>query len=66
MPTAMKAPSLTMDSKATAATIPSCRSLASRWRVPNRMVNAANTSATMKAVSCQNGRLTEVGMCTSG
>ncbi len=55
-PIARKATSLTMDSKAMAATSPSCRSLASRCLVPNRMVKAASRSATTKAVSPQKGR----------
>ena len=45
-PTARKATSLTTDSKAMAATMPSWRSLASSLRVPNTMVKAASTSAT--------------------
>jgi hypothetical protein len=44
-PTAMKASSFTTDSKAIAATSPSWRSVASRWRVPNRMVKAASSIA---------------------
>ncbi|HXF65969.1 MAG TPA: hypothetical protein VNK67_04615 [Burkholderiales bacterium] len=44
-PTAMKASSFTRDSKATAATSPSWRSVASRWRVPKRMVKAASSIA---------------------
>ena len=50
-PTAMKATSLTTNSKATAATMPSCRSALSRWRVPNIMVNAASASATKSVPS---------------
>ena len=38
--------SFTSDSKAIAATIPSCLSEASRWRVPKMIVNAARMSAT--------------------
>ena len=45
-PTATKATSLTTNSKATAATMPSCRSALSRWRVPKIIVNAASASAT--------------------
>ena len=45
-PTARKATSLTADSKAIAATMPSCRSARSRWRVPNTMAKAASASAT--------------------
>ncbi|MNC84813.1 hypothetical protein D3C83_03810 [compost metagenome] len=44
-PTAMKAASLTTDSNAIAATSPSWRSVASRWRVPKRMVKAASSIA---------------------
>jgi hypothetical protein len=54
-PTARKATSFTSDSKAIAATIPSCRSEASRWRVPNMMVKAARMSAAYSAVSPRNG-----------
>jgi hypothetical protein len=35
-----------MDSTAIAATMPSWRSVASRWRVPKRMVKAARIIAT--------------------
>lgn len=45
MPTARNASSLTTDSKAIAATMPSWRSVVSRWRVPNSTVNAARVSA---------------------
>ena len=45
-PTARKATSFTIDSKAMAATSPSCRSVASRWRVPKSTVKAASTAAT--------------------
>ncbi|MNY76360.1 hypothetical protein D3C86_2159240 [compost metagenome] len=51
----MKANSLTTDSKATAATIPSWRSVASRWRVPNQMVNRARMMAIRKVVSSHHG-----------
>ena len=44
-----------------AATIPSCRSLASMWRVPNRMVKAARDSATYSAVSCRTGVVADSG-----
>ena len=44
-PTATKASSLTTDSKAIAATMPSWRSLVSRWRVPNTIVKPASASA---------------------
>ena len=50
-PTARKATSLTTDSKAMAATIPSCRSALSRCRVPNTMVKAASASATKSVPS---------------
>ena len=45
-PTATKASSFTSDSRATAATRPSWRSVASRWRVPKRIVKAAISRAT--------------------
>ena len=45
-PTARKARSLTTLSNAIAATIPSCRSLTSVSRAPNRIVNSASRSAT--------------------
>ena len=51
IPTALKANNLTIDSKAMAATIPSCRSVASIWRVPNKIEKAAITMATEKALS---------------
>ena len=54
-PTASSAASLTIDSKAMASIMPRCCSLASTWRTPNRMVNTAISSATMKAVSYQTG-----------
>ena len=38
--------SFTTDSKAMAATMPSWRSVASRWRVPKKMVNTARIIAT--------------------
>jgi hypothetical protein len=41
----MNASSFTTDSNATAATSPSWRSVASRWRVPKRIVNAASSMA---------------------
>ena len=44
-PTAMKATSLTTDSKATAATMPSWRSVLSRWRAPKTMVKPASSKA---------------------
>jgi hypothetical protein len=46
MPTARKATSFTMDSKAMAATIPSWRSETSSVRVPNAMVKSAMNIAT--------------------
>jgi len=61
---------LTTDSKAIAATMPSCRSVASRWRVPNSSVNAASSSATYSAVSlnrstaCPLGGITTSGYCS--
>ena len=45
--------SLTTDSKAIAATMPSWRSLASIWRVPNRMANAAIASVTIEVGALQ-------------
>ena len=45
-PAARNARSLTTDSNAIAATMPSWRSEASRCPVPNRMANSASTSAT--------------------
>ena len=45
-PTARKATSLTADSKAMAATMPSWRSARSRWRVPKAMAKAASARAT--------------------
>ena len=50
-PTARKATSLTTDSKAMAATMPSCRSALSRCRVPKTMVKAASASATKRVPS---------------
>ena len=50
-PTARKASSLTHDSKAMAATIPSWCSLASMWRVPNRMAKIAMPTAVRNAAS---------------
>ncbi len=51
----MNASSLTSDSNAIAATSPSCRSEASRWRVPKRIVNVASSSAIQNAVSESTG-----------
>ncbi len=48
MPTARKAISLTTDSKAIAATMPSWRSRLSRWRVPKTIVKPASASATIQ------------------
>ncbi len=67
MPTARKATSFTSDSKAMAATIPSWRSEASRWRVPNRMVNVASSNAIQNAVSAWIGTASRwAGITTSG
>ena len=67
MPTARKASSLTIDSKAIAATMPSWRSLASMWRVPNRIANKASASAIHNAVSPRMGAVaTSCGMTMSG
>src|SRR6516165_3613670 len=49
-PTATKATSFTIDSKAMAATMPSCRSLASILRVPNKTAKSASTAATHSSV----------------
>jgi hypothetical protein len=67
IPTARNASSLTSDSKAIAATMPSWCSAASRCRVPNAIVNAARISATQRAVSCITGSAsTLAGMRMSG
>ena len=50
-PTAMKASSLTTDSKAMATTMPRWCSVASRLRVPNSMLNSASNRATPRASS---------------
>ncbi len=50
-PTAMKASSLTTDSKAMATTMPLWCSVASRLRVPNRMLNRASSRVTPSASS---------------
>ncbi len=55
MPTARKASSLTTDSSAIAATMPSWRSLVSRWRVPKATVKPASTSAMYKVLSRHHG-----------
>ena len=66
-PTARNASSFTSDSNAIAATMPSWCSAASRWRVPNAMVNAARISATPSAVSCSTGMAPNcAGTTTSG
>ncbi|MNZ89155.1 hypothetical protein D3C78_1080620 [compost metagenome] len=51
-PTARKAKSLTIDSKAMARTMPRWCSVTSRLRVPNTIENRASTSETTSAVSC--------------
>ena len=51
MPAALKANNLITDSKAMAATMPSCRSVASICRVPNKIEKAAIIMATEKALS---------------
>ena len=67
MPTARNATSLTSDSKAMAATMPSWRSEASRCRVPNRIVNVASRSAIQNAVSAWIGTASRcAGITTSG
>ena len=50
-PMATKASSFTSDSSATASTMPRWCSVASIWRVPNRIANAASSSATYSAGS---------------
>ena len=50
-PTASSAKSFTTASSAMAATTPWCRSFASRFRVPNRIVNSARPAAIQKAVA---------------
>ena len=66
-PTARNASSFTRDSNAIAATMPSWCSAASRWRVPNTMVNAARIRATQSAVSCSTGMApTFAGMMMCG
>ncbi len=64
-PTARNATSFTSDSNAIAATSPSCRSDASRWRVPKRMVNAASTSAIQNAVSARIGTASRCAASTT-
>ena len=51
MPTTRKAISLTTDSVATASIMPSWCSVASAWRVPNRMAKTAIAKATNRATS---------------
>ena len=46
---------MTSDSNAIAATSPSCRSDASRCRVPNRIVKTASSTAIQNAVSTWTG-----------
>ena len=53
-PTARKASSLTTDSVAIAATMPSWRSVLSRWRVPKAIVKPASTRASSSEL-CQPG-----------
>jgi len=59
-PTTRKAQSLTMDSVAIASIMPSWCSVASIWRVPNRMAKAASASATNSAESVRIGALVKV------
>ena len=54
-PTATKASSLTTDSSAMAATMPSWRSLVSRCRVPKAMVKPASASAMYSVLSRHHG-----------
>ena len=50
-----------------AATMPSWRSVASRWRVPNSTVKAPSSRATYSAVSCSSATVLPLGgMTTSG
>ncbi len=51
MPIARNASSFTSDSSATASTMPRWCSVASIWRVPNRMANSASSAATYSAGS---------------
>ena len=51
-PMATKASSLTTDSSAIAATMPSWRSVVSRWRVPKATVKPASASAMYSVLSC--------------
>ncbi len=63
----MKATSLNSDSNATAATMPSWRSVISIWRVPNRMAKTISNNATKNVVSIQNGWYAgKAGVATSG
>ena len=50
IPTDIKATNLTIASKAMAVTTPWCRSLASKLRVPNNIVNKARPAAMNSAV----------------
>ena len=66
IPTEVKARSFTTDSKAIAATRPSCLSVASMWRVPKRMENMAMIIATYNPVSFQNEVPDKVAEADSG
>ncbi len=55
MPMARNASSLTTDSSAIAATMPSWRSEASRCRVPKAIVKPASSRAMYKVLSCHHG-----------
>ena len=57
MPTATSATSLTSDSSATASIMPGRCSVASTWRVPNRIANSAISAATYSAGSPSAGPL---------
>ncbi len=56
-PTARNAISLTTDSNAIARIMPSWCSVASIWRVPNRIANRARIRDAISAVSLHGGRL---------
>ncbi len=58
----MNATSLTTDSNAIAATMPSWRSVLSSWRAPNTMVKPASASATYSVLSLHQSALCTAGM----
>jgi len=61
-PTARSATSFTTASSAIAMTTPWWRSLASRFRVPKRMVKSASPPATQSAVALWSGRAQPSGV----